>query len=233
MSRMKVTLGVLLAAGALFALSASSASALTMHDCSGALGTTPPVTTGCPEGQSHVPLAGEQTVKAKSGSTSRLTMTIAGIGFEIQCTSLTGTGKVKNIESGGNMLIERSATTVTYKGCSVTKPTGKGCAVPSELTTNSLKAITTAGTMRQKYTPTSGSVFIKINITGPETCNAALKGEKEITGSASSEYTESTGVQFFNASTGSELKYAGQSASFISENTFETENGTKVAPTTP
>jgi len=238
MSRIKVMVGVLCAAGlCIAALGASSASALTLHECGDS--STPGATvisSGCPivdgKQQVHIPISGPQTVKPTGTANSVLKITVGGVNFQIVCTGMSGTGTAENVTSGDgkHMGIAGSGITVTYENCAVTEPVK--CAVPTSITTNSLKSETVTATDKQKYTPTSGTVFVTINVTGAE-CPVAFKGEKNVTGSAVSVNNETTGEQEFTTTSGSELKFGGQNATFTSKNTFDTSNGTQVKATTP
>lgn len=105
--------------------------------------------------------------------------------------------------------------------------------MPEEFTTNSLKGETVEGTMKQKYVPTEGTTIATFTVSGGAECPAALKGSKSLTGSITSELNEATGEQEFTATSGSELKYAGQTATYTAKEKFETENKASVVTRTP
>jgi hypothetical protein len=151
--------------------------------------------------------------------------------FKITCTGESGSGELENTGSGSSSQIIGSSIFVSYEGCTVTEPSGKGCTVPSTLTTNSLKAETPKETMNTVYKPTSGETFITIPVSG---CSSgALNGEKPVTGSATSITEAGTPkVQEFTSSSGSALKFGGQAATFISSNGVTT-GGAAVAAETP
>jgi hypothetical protein len=161
-------------------------------------------------------------------------MVAGGVHFEIKCTSQSGTGMSANVEpSAGVMHIKGSAITVTYEGCTAFTEGVEGvCTVATNLTTNSLKSTTVSGTMSQKYEPTSGTTFFTI-LVGGASCPVALKGNKSFTGQLTAGINEATGVQEFTETSGSALKFGGQTAKFISNNKFCTEDGTQVFPRTP
>lgn len=214
MSRLKAMLGVFCVAALCMAvMGVGNASATTMLQSGGT--------------------AAEGTIKDVTNGASTLSATVAGVEFEISCAKQSGSGTSANTESGGNMFVVGSATTVNYEECATVKPAGGVCTVPATITTNLLKSKTEAGTTKQKYEPESGTTFVTFTVAGTS-CPAALKGSKSVTGTATSEVTnEAGGVQSFTATSGSALKYAGQAASFISSNKFATEGGAQVFPKQP
>lgn len=170
------------------------------------------------------------TSEAVSGTvsmagSSSLAATVAGIKFRIECSGLNGSGSGEN--SGGKIL--GTGIVVHYTGCTVPEPTGGKCSVAEELSTNSLKAESN-GT-KIKYVPTSGATYMTISVSGA-TCPEALKGTKEVKGQATAA-VEGTGsvkgaIQSFTATSGSELTYGGQAATFLSTNGAEAVSGVEL-----
>jgi len=147
---------------------------------------------------------------------STLQATVAGVKFGISCTGQSGSAKAEN--TAGNQIIGKEIT-VSYEGCTVTEPSGKGCTVPTTITTNKLKSETKE--MSSIYKPESGETFVVIKVSG---CSVeALNGEKPVTGSATSLVTEAEPLtQEFSASSGSALKFGGQTATFINKTKLHT-----------
>jgi hypothetical protein len=172
-------------------------------------------------------VGGNVAVSVTSGGTSTLAVTVAGVKFKISCTGQSGTAVINN--SGGKGV--GSNITTTYEGCSVTEPSGKGCSVPASISTETLKS--ESNEMNIKYMPASGETFAVITVSGCS--NTALNGKKSLTGSAQSVVEAGTPeLQQWTSSSGSALKFAGQSATFISANSLHTTVGEiKVGALTP
>lgn len=147
-----------------------------------------------------------------------LSSTVAGVKFKISCTTLEGMGEGENAKEGAvgsNIVWELGS-------CSVLEPSGKGCAVSSPITTNKLKFET--GETTVKYMPASGETIATITISG---CSVgALNGAKELKGSmVASVQEEVPGSQEFTATSGSSLKFAGQTATLLETIDTQTTNG--------
>ncbi|MGD9736671.1 MAG: hypothetical protein AB7V58_13880 [Solirubrobacterales bacterium] len=116
------------------------------------------------EEEAEFTLSNAKTAESTTAAAvSKLASTVSGVVTEVQCTSLSGEGQLTNAESSvtGTGVIE-------YTGCTVTKPSGKGCVVKGgEITTNEVKG-TTAGQAEAKikFTPNSGETFASITIEG-------------------------------------------------------------------
>jgi hypothetical protein len=236
MTRIKASLGLLVASAlclAAFGAANASAANVELHTCEKNSGTEAQrySDSGCTTTQAGT---GEYTWKkvttktateAVEGTASSLAATVGGIKFKISCTGLNGTGEAEN--SGG--AIVGSGITVNYTGCEVTEPAAKGCTVSSTLSTETLKS--SSNLMTIKYEPT-GTKFITIAVSG---CSSAvLNGNKEVTGSAVAEVPEMGKTQSFTATSGSALKYAGQTATFISANGLKmTGGGAALGAVTP
>lgn len=243
MRKTGVLLGTLLLA-ALFICGASvlPASALTLEECQEAAtmpegSTSTEYTSGKCEatGAGHwwrVPVTGK-VVFASQGPTS-VAATIGGVEMEVQCASLSGVGSPKNLEVGGARVIEDSAITISYELCTVTKPTGGICTVPAALTTNLLKSATVPGTMTQKYEVEAGTTLATLTFSGALCPTILTISPKKLTGSLTAEVNEASGgVEEFTTTSGSALKVAGQTATFVSKNRFATENEARVTARTP
>jgi hypothetical protein len=241
MSRFKAGVGVLvLSAICVCAIGVGSASALTAHECLAAVGTSTEYTSGscttAGAGGFHtVPLsAGKHKIKVTRAGTgvSTLAVTVSEVKFKISCTGESGSGEIENTGTGTGSQIIGSGIVVSYEGCTVVEPAGKGCAVPSTITTNSMNAETPKETMKTVYSPTTGETFFTIVVSG---CTAeALNGSKPVTGTeASIVETATPKVQEFTASSGSALKIGGSAATLISSNGTDTTDGTAIAAETP
>lgn len=159
----------------------------------------------------------------KSTQTSAFTLaaTVAGVKFKIECSTLNGTGEGEN---SGEIAVGSNIVEV-FSGCKVTEPAGKGCTVPEKITTNTLKSETKE--MKAIYTPASGETFVTITVSG---CSVeGLNGAKPVTGSASAVVTEETPTTAeFSATSGSALKFGGQTATFIGKAHIATSPGGQV-----
>jgi hypothetical protein len=239
MSRMKTALGLgLLSALCLCAFGASSASAVTLHECTKLFtGTEVKYSdAGCTTEN----VAGEyetapissvayQDVKATHTSSFTLSATIAGVKFTITCSGLESVeGKAKNGAEGAEMYAVGEGKT-KFTGCGVTAPVGKGCSVPSTIETVNLTSKTTA-TMGTKFTPKSGEAFVTIPVTKCTT--EALNGNKIVKGTATSE-TKTQKTQTFTTTSGSSLTFGGQAATFTGDCHMTTTDGTPLALETP
>lgn len=247
MSKRKSILGILIASAmcicAVGAFGVSSASALTMHECTEASGTTGSYTTSecsvtSETGKFHwVPIVGKQTLTPTATTNFTLGAVVGGVKFKIVCTALGGTATAENTEAAGEMKIVGTGV-AEYSGCSVSEPAGKSCVVANPIKTVELSSTTKE--MKFTYTPKSGEKFTTIVVSG---CTVtALNGEKEVKGTAVAEVEEpGTGTEMgtagttqkFTETSGSTLTFGGQAATFLGSLHYSTANGTKVAALTP
>lgn len=214
-----------------------SASAVTVHECKEATGTGVRYTDSTCATESGT--GKFQTVPIPVGTPTGLTFTatsnivlaatIAGVKFEITCTGGSGSGTATNTEAAGAMKVVGSEGHISFEGCSVTAPAGKGCTVPSTLTTNTVKSETTE--MKDVITPETGTTFITITVSG---CTVtALNGSKTVTGSASGINNTGTTTEFTTTS-GSALTFGGQAATIIGKTHSKVaETGAQVGLETP
>jgi hypothetical protein len=110
---------------------------------------------------------------------------ISGVATELQCTTMSGTGTLENTGT-----VAKGTGVIAYTGCTVLKPSGKGCKVKGEaINTNSLAAETN-GAANLKYKPASGETFAAIVIEG---CTVtALNNTFPVTGSLEGTVTGGT-----------------------------------------
>jgi hypothetical protein len=239
MSRMKTALGLgLLSALCLCAFGASSASAMTAHECKQSEGGTGGITysAGCTTqgagGWQKVPIAGTPSVSFTGTSSFTLSATVAGVKFTITCTGQESeNATLGNSESGGEMIVSGEGIS-RFTGCSVTAPVGKGCDVPVTITTVNLTSTTAGGgaLMGAKFTPKLGEEFVTIPVTN---CTVeALNGTKVVKGAAKSE-TKTNLTQAFTTTSGSSLTFGGQTATFTGELHVTTTDGTPLLLETP
>jgi hypothetical protein len=151
---------------------------------------------------------------------------LAGVKFKIECESVEGEGEAGNTAEG----VAGEAFSAVFTGCAVTEPAGKGCTVPATITTNTLSVATKE--MSVDYKPKEGETFVTINVSG---CSVgALNGAKPVTGSASTVVTEEEPTSGeFTATSGSALKFGGQTATLIGKTHAKTKEGTTVALEAP
>jgi hypothetical protein len=236
MTRIKASLGLLVASAlclAAFGAATASAANLELHTCESNAGTAAQrySDAGCTNTQAGtgeftwMKVTTKTATEAIEGTESTLAATVAGIKFKIACSDVDGTGEAEN--SGGKIV--GSAILVTYTGCAVTEPAGKGCTVSSTLSIETLKSASSLTTI--KYEPV-GTRFITFAVS--KCSSAVLNGNKEITGSAVAKVPEMGKTQSFTATSGSALKYAGQTATFISANGLKmAEGGAALGAVTP
>lgn len=168
------------------------------------------------EGEWHkVPFGHLAGIAVTNPSAFTLAATVAGVKFSVKCSGLAGEVSAEDV--GEEILGSTSA--LTFSGCAVTAPAGKECQVKAggesngKLKTNSLKSVSTRtaekpNAFKTKFSPTSGAVFMTIEING--CTSTALNGSKEISGSAAAFSNQAGMLQEFSEMTESELKLGGQ-----------------------
>jgi hypothetical protein len=241
MSKGKAGLGALLACAlCLCGFTAANASAanLHLHECASSGFTTvmtPFEDSNCTTtkvgggfGWKVIPTGTSVTANVASPTTQTLATTVGGVKFKIECSGLNGGGSAKN---EGEKIIG-SGIVLHYTGCSAVEPTGGKCTVAAELTTNTLKSESIEGEMKIKYEPSAAGPLITIAVSGAS-CPEALKGNKEVTGSATALVEESGmgKIEEFT-STSSALKYAGQASTYTGTNGLKTAGGVVLGATT-
>ncbi len=131
----------------------------------------------------HVAFSGSTNLTGTGGLT-KLHSVISGIEFELQSTSLEGSGTMENMADvfgTGEHTVDGTGV-IEYKGVTVTRPAGKGCVVTGgEVKTEVLQATTAGKGMGVEVAPNEGTLLAKFNVTG---CSiAALNGKYEVKGS--------------------------------------------------
>lgn len=177
-----------------------------------------------------------RTYGGTNGQTENLTSTaaptvlssvIAGVETEIKCTEAELLGQYENFELGAEMRV-RGAVVITYTGCSVQKPAGKGCKVASEkivvgespLGWVGKMELTTQGTgMGLKFVEGEGGPLSKVKIEG---CSiSALNNTFPLTGSFIATPTGATITTTETEVTAQEtLVFAGNSAGLATKITL-------------
>jgi hypothetical protein len=153
-----------------------------------------------------------------SGGETLLHSVISGIEVELKSTELGGTGEVESMLAGTGEHTSNGTGTIEYKGVTVVKPSGKGCAVKTgQVITEKLKASTASQGMGLKFEPNGATPFAKFEVEGCGTSEAlkALNGVYEVTGSVIGTPTEGTNETVFERVPTTEqgtLKLRGQKA---------------------
>jgi hypothetical protein len=224
MNRKKSLFGALVV-GALCiaAFNAAAASASTWEVCGGANGggTLVRWNSGCSEPVNKGPnetfavpnsLTGTP-ITAKGASSFSLAATVGEVKFKVGCTGMSSTEAVVNNGGSGTTMTATGTGVASLTGCTVAEPAA--CSVAATLPSTGLN-LAAEGTSL-KFAPEGGGKFMAITVSGA-LCPAALKGEKEVKGSATS--AEVTMVkQGFTAASGSTLTISGQTVTFIGEYT--------------
>jgi hypothetical protein len=246
MTRKNSILGALfLSALFVCAYGASSASALTVHECKAAVGTAQGFTsstceTASAEGAFHtVALSGKQKVtptltpttagmNVTEGETTGTHVVLhgsfAGIGYQITCTGLTSPNS--ELENVAGPAVKGTGST-EFTGCTMAKPAT--CTVPATIKTVGL----TQTTKEDKviFAPTVGTEFVTFEF-GGASCPAAFKGSKTLSGKMVALAASPTSLEFTSTS-GNELTFAGQPLQFTAVIHYKTADGTLIAYETP
>lgn len=120
-----------------------------------------------------------------AGAVSLLAGVISGVAVEIQCTGVSGTGSLENAGSQ-----TKGTGVLTYAGCTILKPAGRGCVVHGgSITTNSLAA-ESEGASSLKFKPASGETFV--SITWEKCTVSALNNTYPVTGTMKATVTGAT-----------------------------------------
>lgn len=180
MARTSSLFGVLLlSALALLAFRATNASALTLHECKGQIGTGKSYTDGTCSKENvegafrTVPITGEPELEAtltpttaggeltggeEAGTHLVLHALVFGVSLQITCTGFNmPQAAIKNVDEEGVMQIA-GTTHWRFTGCKVTGKFAGKCSVPGELETTNLKCPaveTQSASSRSKDNPCS------------------------------------------------------------------------------
>lgn len=160
-----------------------------------------------------------------AAATSVLAVTIAGVATEIQCTGLEGSGTMENTESK-----VASTGTVSYTGCTVTKPAGKGCVVSGgKVTTKELTGESEGATI-VKIKPAAGETIATVVI---EKCSiTGLNNSYPVTGSLKASVSGATATTTEAGVTEqATLKFGGQKAGLGGSVTDKGPNGNAIVLT--
>jgi hypothetical protein len=119
-----------------------------------------------------------KTASETTASTpSQLSGTLAGVATELECTGVSGTGSLTNAASSVT-----GTGKLTYTGCVVLKPAGKGCKVTGgTVKTEELKATTVGQAANKLKFEMVGTKFANVEI--KECSTTALNNTFPVTGS--------------------------------------------------
>ena len=173
----------------------------------------------------------EKTDATTSASTKPVLKTkIAGLSMEIECTTLTSTGTLKNEESEGKHKVSLLGTVTKAMGCSLkgSLATTEGCKLEKEeITSASIKGVSIEDKMEYKLEPTAGTVLATFKLAGCKT-PALNEATQELKGTALVKGDGAT-LETTAASTEPTLTLAGQKVSFTSITTRRMKGGNPVA----
>jgi hypothetical protein len=229
MSRFRLVVIGVLAVAAVCAMAVSSASAvifeLTTVRCVAPEDTTT-ICWALFTGEELFELKGEQsfTGEYSAEETGEENLLAAKFGEEevhITCTGATSKGTVlqpKPLEVAPVIV-----GVVVSTGCKVLEPLGKKCDVPETLTTSEIEGVVGPTDEEVVFSPSPADlgVFIAITFTnnGTETCPAAIKGERKVTGSQACLWVKPTEDLekhlLWCQTAGSKLKFSGNAAEFL------------------
>lgn len=235
--RKSVVALTILCAASFCAISASSASAVPAWTCIVFMngGLTGPHCLDTGSGgyiRFHIPPGLTKTTATNANTASETTAaagsvlagSLSGVATELQCTGLEGTGEMENKEIEKEVFLAHGTGTLTYTGCTVLKPAGKGCVVNGgKVTTNELTS-TSEGSETLAIKPASGETFASITI---EKCTvSALNNTFPVTGSLKATVTGATATTTeAGVTTQGTLKFGGNNAGLAGAATNKGENG--------
>lgn len=132
-----------------------------------------------------------------ASTVSKIKGKFVGIEMEFQCLATNGSGLVSNSETAGGEMFAHLSGSLSYSFCTVTKPAGKGCTLPSPITLP-FTATTQGQGAALKVTPVKGTEFGKFTLSGCslEALNQALvlSGSYVMTPSGATVTTTHAGV---------------------------------------
>jgi hypothetical protein len=198
MSRVRLVLFSLLVMSAVGAIASASASAA-MPAYANESGTV--LTT------QHL---GVLSLKLNTTSNAVLKGTLAGVKVTIECEEEHGTGTINNLNTMGE-----STAVVHYLKCNVTVPENQNCLVQNHLViVNPTKDLLSLleGSYRDAFSPETGTTFTSITI---EKCNTtALNNTFAVEGTATALINNATSSLEFTKTSGSELTFGGNTATY-------------------
>jgi hypothetical protein len=233
MTRVKLTLLSVFAVVVVCAVSASAASAaifeLTEVECKEPK-TTTTICWATSETGPLLELKGTQTFAGVRGEeeTGEETLLLAKFGeleVHINCTGATSSGTVSQLKPLEVAPVIRGK--IVFTGCKVLEPTGKKCKSPETLETLEIEG--TAGTSAEETVfapaPESKEKFIEFALTNStEECPPTVAGNKSVTGTQICNWpnhaTDLLEQLLWCLTTGSKLKYGGNAAEFLLDQTI-------------
>jgi hypothetical protein len=170
------------------------------------------------------PFMGALELSAIQSGNSEWKVTIAGVAVKFQCEE--GHSEETHGENVLSAGIEHflGLTFLHFLKCTVTKPAGKGCLVTNELILvhSHILGLIVGGVPRVQFYPLSGN-FTNINIDGCS--NPTLNGTFPMAGSLQAIPNNTTSTLELTESSGSELEFAGNSATFTGNFAIEMKGG--------
>ncbi|HEY2053664.1 MAG TPA: hypothetical protein VGH14_06990 [Solirubrobacterales bacterium] len=164
--------------------------------------------------------------ETKSAEKAVLKGTLFGVESLITAETVSGTGSIKNVESGTNMQVEGEVTTKFTK-VKVDKPEGCSIQEPIEFTTKfrGVKDKAAPTRMGLEFFPKEGNTFVILHLSGGLLCpaNAEVTGTTVATGGSSGEHGSGATAVFTEED--SNLKFGGNPASFTGKFTTRMSGG--------
>lgn len=167
---------------------------------------------------------------------------ISGVQTTVVCTGLGGSGKLENKINGEEMYVEVTELIITYTGCTVTAPAGKGCIVKEKgvtgegvIVTNKLTATTKEQGMDLQISRSGEAVLALIPIEG--CAPGPAKGTYPLGGSLKVTEIEASGgtltTTHAEITTQNTVTLAGQKAGLEGSLTLKGTSGDALTVTTP
>jgi hypothetical protein len=164
--------------------------------------------------------------KAAGSGQAKLEGTLAGIGVLIECEEEHGAGTIENSATSD---MGESAVEVHYKKCHVVRPEGQGCLVLNELinVASAHGLLLLQGTsFRDDFSPATPPTFTTISIDGCS--NSNLNGKFKVNGTASALVNNAISSLEFSSTTGSNLTFGGNLATYTDTVQVLMEGGGKI-----
>jgi hypothetical protein len=161
--------------------------------------------------------------------------TLAGVSVSVTCTTVKASGTLENGIEGEEMFA-RGTAVLTYGGCTVTAPAGKGCVIKTGGFTTHELALTTKGQgMSLKVSPAVGTMLSEVAIEG---CSVtALNKVWGLTGSIVVPEVEASGTTLTTTHTqtteAGTLLFGGNKAGIEGAMTLKGPSGAGISMTTP
>jgi hypothetical protein len=164
----------------------------------------------------HVEWAGTTPIKGEGKETAVLAGSISGVKVKIQCTGSSATGSTTNV-AGPPMSNTGKEVVISYTGCTVSEPAGKGCLVKGgAITTNKLATVSVESPLGVKFSPESATNFVEITV---EKCSVtALNGTFPVAGTIT---PAAKGAHLTTTTSSTGLTFAGNAATLVSTTTVK------------